>query len=152
MPHKPRSRSKTSMPQVAAQAGAAVASAPASAPVASGKPGGDVLATAPAGASTAGVVASADRAAEAKTGNAALNKAEATAPSHPVMISASGAVTPVQPATATASGGSYTVSKGDTLSAIARKHSVSVSDLRKWNDLKNDNLRVGQTLKLSATP
>lgn len=138
--------------QVAAQTGAAIAPAAAVAPVASGKPGGDVLATAPAGASTAGVVASADRAAETKTGNTALNKAEATAPSHPVMISASGAVTPVTPAASAASGGSYTVSKGDTLSAIARKQAVSVSDLRKWNDLKNDNLRIGQTLKLSATP
>lgn len=106
------------------------------------------------GSSVSGVapVAHDDKSVSATAGNPALNKAEATAPSNPVMISASGAVTPVPPATATASGGSYTVSKGDTLSAIARKHSVSVSDLRKWNDLKNDNLRVGQTLKLSATP
>jgi LysM repeat protein len=44
----------------------------------------------------------------------------------------------------------YTVDKGDTLSRIARRYSVSVSDLRKWNDLKNDVLQVGQVLQLRA--
>ncbi|HEY3520213.1 MAG TPA: substrate-binding domain-containing protein [Rhodanobacteraceae bacterium] len=110
-----------------------------------GKPTGDVLASAPATASTASVVAA------AASGNAPSNKAEATAPSNPVMISANGTVTPVTPPPASASaGGSYTVSKGDTLSSIARRNSISVSDLRKWNDLKGDNLRIGQVLKLSS--
>lgn len=44
----------------------------------------------------------------------------------------------------------YTVMKGDTLSGIASKRGVTVADLRHWNDLKNDNLRIGQELKLSS--
>jgi phosphate transport system substrate-binding protein len=42
----------------------------------------------------------------------------------------------------------YTVSKGDTLSSIARKQSVEVSQLREWNHLKSDNIKLGQVLKL----
>ena len=44
---------------------------------------------------------------------------------------------------------SYTVAKGDTLSTIAAKHGVSVADLRSWNHLKNDNIRLGQSLQVS---
>ena len=43
----------------------------------------------------------------------------------------------------------YTVVSGDTLSKIARAHSVSVADLRKWNGLHGDMLKVGQELKLA---
>ena len=45
---------------------------------------------------------------------------------------------------------SYTVVSGDTLSKIAKKNSVSVDDLRKWNGLHGDMLKVGQVLKVSA--
>jgi phosphate transport system substrate-binding protein len=45
----------------------------------------------------------------------------------------------------------YTVVSGDTLSKIAKNHSVSVGDLRKWNDLHSDMLQVGQVLKLSSS-
>lgn len=61
----------------------------------------------------------------------------------PVKVSPSGK--------STAKGGSghyYTVRKGDTLSAIARKHGISVATLKKRNGLKNDNIRVGQKLKI----
>lgn len=44
----------------------------------------------------------------------------------------------------------YTVVSGDTLSKIAKKNSVSVDDLRKWNGLHGDMLKVGQVLKISA--
>ena len=44
----------------------------------------------------------------------------------------------------------YTVVKGDTLSGIAKKHSVQVAQLREWNHLKNDNLQLGQSLRLSS--
>ncbi|MBS0383682.1 MAG: LysM peptidoglycan-binding domain-containing protein [Proteobacteria bacterium] len=44
----------------------------------------------------------------------------------------------------------YKVVSGDTLSKIADKHSVSVEDLRKWNHLRSDMLRVGQVLKITA--
>ena len=42
----------------------------------------------------------------------------------------------------------YTVKSGDTLGAIAKKHHVTVSDLKKWNNLKNDKIRVDQKLKI----
>lgn len=40
----------------------------------------------------------------------------------------------------------YKVKKGDTLSRIASKYHVSVKDLKRWNNLKNDKIREGQTL------
>ncbi len=42
----------------------------------------------------------------------------------------------------------YIVKKGDTLSGIAQKHKTTVSKLKKLNHLKNDNLQIGQKLKL----
>jgi len=80
-----------------------------------------------------------------------LKHAESVAPSNPVVVAANGAVTPVDQATANTRPANYTVSKGDTLSAIARKYAVSVDDLRKWNDLKGDILRVGQVLQLAQS-
>lgn len=42
----------------------------------------------------------------------------------------------------------YTVVRGDTLSDIAKKHRVSVSQIRALNNLKNNNIKVGQKLKV----
>ena len=43
----------------------------------------------------------------------------------------------------------YTVKRGDTLSAIARKHNISVAALAKLNNIKNVNvIHSGQVLKL----
>jgi phosphate transport system substrate-binding protein len=47
-------------------------------------------------------------------------------------------------------GATYTVAKGDTLSSIAKTHSVEVSQLREWNNLKGDNIKLGQTLRVSS--
>ncbi|MGH8183849.1 MAG: substrate-binding domain-containing protein [Rhodanobacteraceae bacterium] len=49
-----------------------------------------------------------------------------------------------------AASSTYTVVSGDTLSKIARNKSVTVEDLRKWNHLRGDMLRVGQELKVAA--
>jgi LysM repeat protein len=49
------------------------------------------------------------------------------------------------------SGGAYTVKKGDTLGKIARNHGVSVAALRDANGLKNDTIRLGQTLNLPGS-
>ncbi|TBR44892.1 AMIN domain-containing protein [Marinomonas agarivorans] len=46
--------------------------------------------------------------------------------------------------------GSYVVSKGDTLSSIARRNSVSLAALRRANSLKNDAIRIGQKLVIPA--
>jgi LysM repeat protein len=44
----------------------------------------------------------------------------------------------------------YTVKSGDTLSGIASKYgkSVTVDNLRKLNNLKSDNIKPGQRLKI----
>lgn len=43
----------------------------------------------------------------------------------------------------------YKVVKGDTLGSIARRHDVEVTELRKWNHLRNDQIRLGQMLLVS---
>lgn len=40
----------------------------------------------------------------------------------------------------------HIVRSGDTLSAIARKHRVTVAQIKAWNNLKSDNLQIGQKL------
>ena len=40
----------------------------------------------------------------------------------------------------------YQVKNGDYLGKIATKHNVSVAKIKKWNNMKNDNIRVGQKL------
>ena len=42
----------------------------------------------------------------------------------------------------------YKVRKGDTLSEIAERYHLSVAELKKWNDLKGNDIRYGQTLKI----
>ena len=43
---------------------------------------------------------------------------------------------------------SYVVKRGDTLSEIATAQGVAISELRRMNGLKNDQIRIGQTLKI----
>ncbi|MBC1951652.1 1,4-beta-N-acetylmuramoylhydrolase [Listeria welshimeri] len=44
----------------------------------------------------------------------------------------------------------YTVVKGDSLWKIATKYNVSVANLKSWNNLKSDNIYIGQKLKVTA--
>ncbi len=44
----------------------------------------------------------------------------------------------------------YRVKRGDTLSGIASKYGVSISDIRKWNGLKSSRIQVGQTLVINT--
>lgn len=43
----------------------------------------------------------------------------------------------------------YTIVKGDTLSAIASKHKITVANLKSWNKLTSDLIFPGQKLKVS---
>ena len=42
----------------------------------------------------------------------------------------------------------HTVKKGETLGKIAQKYKCTVTDLKRWNNLKSTNIRVGQKLKV----
>lgn len=42
----------------------------------------------------------------------------------------------------------YKIRSGDTLSELASRFSVSLSELRRYNAIKNDRIRVGQVLKI----
>jgi membrane-bound lytic murein transglycosylase D len=45
----------------------------------------------------------------------------------------------------------YYVKKGDSLFSIAKKYpGVSISDLKKWNGIKNESLKAGMKLKISG--
>ena len=44
----------------------------------------------------------------------------------------------------------HTVKKGETLSGIAKKYKVSVSNIKKWNNLKSNTIRTNQRLRVSA--
>lgn len=45
----------------------------------------------------------------------------------------------------------HTVKRGETLASIARKYHVSVSNLKKWNGLRKDSIRVGQRLTIYSS-
>ncbi len=51
---------------------------------------------------------------------------------------------PKQAAAAT----THTVAQGETLYSIARQHGVSVEDLKKWNNLTQNEIDLGQTLSI----
>ncbi|GLB60869.1 C40 family peptidase [Cytobacillus sp. NCCP-133] len=57
------------------------------------------------------------------------------------------------PAPTASSGDSsvYTIQRGDTLSGIASRHNVSVSQLKALNNLSSDLIYAGQTLKVSGS-
>lgn len=44
----------------------------------------------------------------------------------------------------------HTVRKGENLGAIANKYSVSVTQLKKWNGLKSNNINIGKKLKIET--
>lgn len=45
----------------------------------------------------------------------------------------------------------YEVRRGDTLSAVARRNQTTVSDLMRFNDLNDDRVVIGQTLRIPAS-
>lgn len=55
------------------------------------------------------------------------------------------------PYTAPAGSGYYTVKKGDSLWSIASKYGITTSKLKEINNLTSNNLKVGDTLKITDT-
>lgn len=45
----------------------------------------------------------------------------------------------------------HKVKKGETLSEIADKNNVSITNLRKWNNIKGSNINAGQSLVIQTT-
>lgn len=45
--------------------------------------------------------------------------------------------------------GYYIVKKGNTLNKIAKDFNVSVTNIKRWNNLKNDNILIGQKLRVN---
>lgn len=79
-----------------------------------------------------------------------------------ILIVKTAAAAPAKPAPATKpapvpasspiqANGSYQVVKGDTLSGIAVRHGISMTQLMNWNNLTSTNIRVGQVLKVQNT-
>lgn len=74
----------------------------------------------------------------------------------PSTSSASSSTSTAKPASSSTSTsstptGTYTVKSGDTLSGIAARHGVTVNQLKQWNGLTSNNIRVGQKLKLNSS-
>ena len=46
----------------------------------------------------------------------------------------------------------HIVKQGENLTSIAKEHRLYVADLKKWNNLKDGNIKLGDKLKLSNTP
>ena len=46
----------------------------------------------------------------------------------------------------------HRVKSGEYLGKIARRYGCSVKKIQQWNNLKNDNIRVGQRLVLYVRP
>ncbi len=44
----------------------------------------------------------------------------------------------------------YKVRKGDNLGAIASKYNVSISELKKWNNLKSNSVAIGRSIKIKS--
>ena len=42
----------------------------------------------------------------------------------------------------------HTVSAGETMFSIARKYSITVGDIKRWNNLPDENIKLGQTLSV----
>jgi len=90
------------------------------------------------GSSTAAVVASGASVASGAPVASATPASRTPAPAAPSSRAAAKAAT-----------ASYTVRQGDTLSEIAVKFSITVAELKKWNNLGSNRLDIGQKLAVS---
>lgn len=58
------------------------------------------------------------------------------------------ATAPVSSSARSATAITYTIRRGDNLGAIAERHGVTASELRKWNGMRGSQIAAGNTLKI----
>ena len=85
--------------------------------------------------------------AQVPTGHALLVPAQTQTPSADLAASLKSAVFTTVPSGRTFY---YTVRRGDTLARIAGRYDVSSQDLRRWNGLTQEQVRVGQQLRVTT--
>ncbi|OOG53358.1 substrate-binding domain-containing protein [Rhodanobacter sp. C03] len=108
------------------------------------------LATTPnAGVRADASIAAVSTLAAAQSRTATGNPATTTAPSTVSAPQTSSTDVAATSSSTTSADTTHTVVKGDTLSTIAKKHDVSVAQLREWNHLKGDQIKLGQVLRVS---
>jgi peptidoglycan DL-endopeptidase LytE len=74
-------------------------------------------------------------------------KSDVIYPGQTLIVSSGGTTTTPPPAGSS----TYTVQSGDTLSHIAVRYNVSVSDIMSWNGLSTSTIYVGQKLSIKGT-
>ena len=57
--------------------------------------------------------------------------------------------TPAKTATTKTTTKTHTVQKGETLTSIGKKYKVSVKNIKSWNKMNSDTIRIGQKLTVS---
>jgi len=70
------------------------------------------------------------------------------APSSSSAASASSSSSSSSTVTQTGNKVTYTVKSGDVLGKIAEKHGVGVSEIKKWNNMKDNTIKIGQKLTI----
>jgi membrane-bound lytic murein transglycosylase D len=71
--------------------------------------------------------------------------------SAPASSASSSETSSTKTSTAPANSSTYTVKSGDVLGKIAERHGCRVAQIKAWNNLTSNNIRVGQKLIVSAT-
>ncbi|MGF6494942.1 phosphate transport system substrate-binding protein [Luteibacter sp. 621] len=79
-----------------------------------------------------------------------VSEAKPAAKAAPAAAAEPKAVAKAEKKPAAAASKTYKVAAGDTLYSIAKKNNVDVNQLRAMNGLKDNNVKLGQTLKVSA--
>jgi LysM repeat protein len=75
--------------------------------------------------------------------------ASASAPT-PAVTTSDSTADAEAPATTAVDGTSYSVKRGDSLARIARRHHISLDELRSANSLKSDRLRIAQVITIPS--
>ncbi len=75
-----------------------------------------------------------------------MTASDAISPGQKIMVKKS--VEKAVESTTESSPAMHTVAKGETLYAISRHYGVSVGDLKKWNNLPDNNLSVGSSIRV----